>query len=208
MRSKGELPAGMNLSVSDYYRKMVGSGELWVAENGLPLRQILTLQFPEQNDETVNAQIKVDFSNFGTGNALQSTSSVNSRVLQVSRVIGLTSENLGALATLLMSLGLVAFVLRYHRLRKLQHALSLAVIISLFVGPALSTIKQVQFMDAVSTHTQTQSPPPISRHWRKQSWQGAWLAQAWASMPFLGSTLLPRLRRFLLAQPTGGQRMG
>src|SRR5690606_13277554 len=62
---KGELPPGMRLAAADYYRQMSGDGELWVREDGLPLRQILNLTFPEQQAEFVNAQIVVDFYRFG-----------------------------------------------------------------------------------------------------------------------------------------------
>ena len=62
MRAKGELPPGVTLEIPRYYQQMTGEGELWIDENGMPLRQVMTLQFPEQKDEQVNAQIVVDFS--------------------------------------------------------------------------------------------------------------------------------------------------
>jgi hypothetical protein len=49
---------------------MVGSGELWVGSDGLPLRQLLTLQFPAQDDEQVSSQIVVNFSQFGFAQSL------------------------------------------------------------------------------------------------------------------------------------------
>ena len=57
MRQKGDVPPGVTFEVPAYYRDMVGDGELWVGEDGLPIRQILTLQFPEQDDEFVSAHI-------------------------------------------------------------------------------------------------------------------------------------------------------
>jgi hypothetical protein len=63
--ARGELPPGLQLEVPTYFRDMVGSGELWVGDDGLPLRQILTLQFPAQDDEQVHAQIVVNFFDFG-----------------------------------------------------------------------------------------------------------------------------------------------
>lgn len=62
----GELPPGVHLESPDFYTTMTGQGELWVAENGLPLRQILQLTFPERNAEQVTAEITVTFSQFGT----------------------------------------------------------------------------------------------------------------------------------------------
>src|SRR5262245_12812790 len=66
MRARGELQPGATIDVPRYYRDMTGDGELWVAENGLPVRQVLNLAFPEQRDESLNAQIVVDFSQLGT----------------------------------------------------------------------------------------------------------------------------------------------
>ena len=65
LKAKGELPPGLHLNSPSYYRDMIGSGELWVREDGLPLRQTLDLHFPEQDDRRVQAQITVDFSRFG-----------------------------------------------------------------------------------------------------------------------------------------------
>ncbi len=65
MRARGELPNGVHFESPVYYRDMTGDGELWMREDGLPLRQVLNIRFPEQNDERVQAQIKVDFSHFG-----------------------------------------------------------------------------------------------------------------------------------------------
>ena len=66
MRAKGELPPGVTLEPSPYYQAMTGAGELWIGENGLPLRQILDLRFPEQKDERVEAHMTVNFSMAGS----------------------------------------------------------------------------------------------------------------------------------------------
>lgn len=40
LRARGELPNGIQLEAPAYFRDMAGSGELWVGDDGLPLRQI------------------------------------------------------------------------------------------------------------------------------------------------------------------------
>ena len=50
MRQKGELPSGLHLELPAYYRDMTGDGELWVRQDGNPLRQVLNLNFPEKNN--------------------------------------------------------------------------------------------------------------------------------------------------------------
>ena len=81
MRARGELPPGVQLQAPAYFRDMVGSGELWVGQDGLPLRQILTLQFPAQNDEELHSQIVVNFSEFGGGEVASSQPAVVSSQL-------------------------------------------------------------------------------------------------------------------------------
>ncbi len=65
LRAKGELPPGVTLNTPSSFSQMTGDGELWVGEAGLPLRQILNLQFPEQQNDAISAQIVTDFSHYG-----------------------------------------------------------------------------------------------------------------------------------------------
>src|SRR5690606_30641534 len=53
LRARGELPSGVHLQTSDYLAALRGDGELWVRADGLPLRQILRLTFPEEQGEYV-----------------------------------------------------------------------------------------------------------------------------------------------------------
>jgi hypothetical protein len=149
LRAKGELPPGLRLDVPRYYRDMKGSGELWVGEDGLPLRQILTLQFPEQKDEQVHAQITVDFSQFGTPEQVAGgwNNSQFSAVLRWARNAHLIADSVPALTTLLAGLGLLFLVIRYGRTRKLYNGLAIAVIVSLVMAPLLTTYTNVRFFD-------------------------------------------------------------
>ena len=61
LRARGELPPGLQIEVSSYYQDMEGEGELWVGEDGLPLRQLLRMRFPEQRDEIAQAEIVTYF---------------------------------------------------------------------------------------------------------------------------------------------------
>ncbi len=65
LREKGKLPAGLSLDFSDSYRGLSGEGELWIDGDGLPLRLIVHVVFPEQRSgERVEADIKTDFAQF------------------------------------------------------------------------------------------------------------------------------------------------
>jgi len=62
---KGELPAGLTLDVSNEYRAVIGQGEVWIDEAGLPLRLRVHLEYPQDpNGERIAADIKTDFSDF------------------------------------------------------------------------------------------------------------------------------------------------
>lgn len=127
---------------------MTGAGELWVGENGLPLRQILDLRFPEQKDERVEAHMTVNFSNYGAEQAslltlLRSGQWQGAWLVLPSRMPDLTGLWLG------LTLSAAAFaIMRYRRARTVQIALVTAVIVSQVVGPILSITTQVNFFDA------------------------------------------------------------
>ena len=65
LRQHGKLPAGLHLSASEQYRDAVGTGEVWLDADGLPLRLAIILEYPQQrNGERIEVQVKTDFSNF------------------------------------------------------------------------------------------------------------------------------------------------
>src|SRR5262249_37212388 len=143
------LPPDSNLTVSQYYRDMTGDGELWVAENGLPVRQILNLTFPEQHDESLNAQITVDFSQFGAAPAATAAESFLD-------VLGAKLPDLRDLLLLAMTLWLVAIMLRFRRSRRLQTALAAFLITSLILGPLLQSLKIRSVLDAQTAEAAAQ----------------------------------------------------
>ena len=154
LRAKGELPAGINLNASDYYGKMTGDGELWVGEEGLPLRQILRLNFPAQNDEFVTAQIVVNFSRFGES-ILAPASTVQELDAWLAN-FGVRTEDFGAVLALLTMTMLVALIFYYRRTRVLQTALVGAVILSMVLGPLLSTFQIDAFYATQTAQAATQ----------------------------------------------------
>lgn len=148
MRAKGELPVGVQLDAPAYYRDMTGYGELWVGANGLPLRQILNLRFPEQNDERVEASMTVNFAKYGveqTGllTLLRTGQWQGAWLVLPSRLPDLTGLWLG------LACSVAAFlVIHYRRARAVQMALVIAVIVSQIVGPILSSMSQARFFDS------------------------------------------------------------
>lgn len=68
LQRSGKLPLGMQLSVSDQYRGMVASGQIWVSEEGLPVRMVVTMKMPpEKTGEHVESTITTDYFNHNRG---------------------------------------------------------------------------------------------------------------------------------------------
>jgi hypothetical protein len=148
LRARGELPPGLRLDVPAYYRDMIGSGELWVGEDGLPLRQILHLQFPEQHDEQVQAQMTVDFSRFGKPQTPPVDLLQSGDLTTFWHGLSTTLPDLTPLWLLTGLTVCAALAFRYRRVRLVEAALVTAVIFSQVVGPVLTTYTNVQFFDA------------------------------------------------------------
>ncbi|MFT5196347.1 MAG: hypothetical protein ACI85U_003379, partial [Candidatus Promineifilaceae bacterium] len=66
LTQKGELPPGVNLQLPEVYQNMSGTGELWVGDDGLPLRQKISAKFPPQGEEdfSTHVEITTDFFDF------------------------------------------------------------------------------------------------------------------------------------------------
>ena len=64
-REGNSLPPGIQLDVPRIYADMIGSGELWINDDGLPLRQIIQLQFPDSGEEQVDLEMTTDFTEWG-----------------------------------------------------------------------------------------------------------------------------------------------
>jgi hypothetical protein len=137
LRAKGELPLGASLEVAQSYAEMTGRGELWLDANGLPRRQVLHLQFPDQKDQRVEADITVEFSDFAyaRGASLTGSAALAAKVV--------TPQTTSAATALLLGAGLTALLLFNARSRQLRVAITLALIVS-FIVPPLVTSAQIE----------------------------------------------------------------
>ena len=50
LRARGELPVGVALQANDFHRQMAGSGEIWIAADGLPVRLVMEVAFPPERE--------------------------------------------------------------------------------------------------------------------------------------------------------------
>jgi hypothetical protein len=69
LRAQGELPAGLHLGLVQQYVNMTGHGEIWLNEAGLPVRQIIHLEFPPEPGaiDQIEADITTSFGDWESG---------------------------------------------------------------------------------------------------------------------------------------------
>jgi Ca2+-binding RTX toxin-like protein len=159
MRAQGQLAPGAQLDVPPFYARMTGSGELWVDNTGLPLRQILNLDFPEQNGETLAAKITVDFSDYPPAPAGLALLAVDPATI------------LPQLSALALWLAFAIILVRGWRSRRLFRTLSWALLAALLVGLLLTSAK------AQAAHA-TQDDQIAQARQEQQANQAARAAQA------------------------------
>ena len=152
LAEKGELPSGVELHLPRQYAGMTGEGELWVSEDGLPLRQILHLAFPETDDDRVEAEIRVDFSDFGSGDneTLEVFRDFQSLACLPSR------RTLQQAAFFATTMALIVVMVAYRRSRKLYAALVLAISASMIVTPLLQSAHAARFAERQAARAQEQ----------------------------------------------------
>ncbi len=144
-QEQGELPPGVTLKTPRMYEEMVGTGEIWIGTDGLPIRQILDVQFPEENRQRIRSEITVTFTNFAeppqvalwqwhwqSGNVLllieQWTAAYGHALL------------MGFLA-ILLTIGIFALLLNRHRFRRFATPLVLIFCTILITEPLLINLK-------------------------------------------------------------------
>jgi hypothetical protein len=148
LAERGELPLGVSLDLPRAYVGMRGAGEVWVGSDGLPLRQSLKLQFPPQNDQRLEANIEVSFSDFGSG--------IEAASLTLSQQF-FSAERLTGMMLVGAMLLPMAFIITHRRSRVVNTSLTLAVILSMVVTPLLQSHHVAAFTGELRAQAQTQA---------------------------------------------------
>lgn len=162
LQRSGQLPMGMNLSVSDQYRQMVSSGEVWLNEDGLPLRLIVTMKMPpEKSGDHVESTITTDYYNYHTGNLLAARSFPH----QIAGALGLPTSGRAArelFAQVSLAAGCVLLVFlatKYSNKKIVYGTVAVLTILSLLVSPIWQSSKAAAFvidLDARNASTQAE----------------------------------------------------
>ena len=136
---KGQLLPGIKIETPTYYLNMTGSGELWVGQDGMPLRQLLDLSFPEARDQRQSATITVHFKDWG-----KDTVGPGSMLDAVRRY---APSPVSALSFALVVMLMVALV-HFRHSRQALRVLSIVLIPSIVLGPFLDNLKTASFLTA------------------------------------------------------------
>lgn len=153
LQRSGDLPLGMELSVSDQYREMVSTGELWVTENGMPVRMVIEMKMPpEENGDHIEAVVTTDYFNQNTKNLL----AYQPLPAQIAGALGLprTSEgwrefalNLSVIAVGVVLLGVMIV---YSNKKTVYGSVAIVVIVSMLITPLWQGDKYAVFARSLS----------------------------------------------------------
>ncbi len=153
LRRKGKLPAGLHLDSARAYVDMVGEGEMWVSEDGLPMRQIVRIELAPNPYELVEAEITTDFSHWGGRQREIAKQPVTGPhpPLTAGLLSGIDPRQmLTSAAMFSATIGLLALVVTYRRSRRTYAAVVVSVIVSMVVTPLLQSYQVYAFYEEQS----------------------------------------------------------
>ncbi|MCP4212237.1 MAG: hypothetical protein GY764_12270 [Halieaceae bacterium] len=139
------LPPNVAIELPRTYVDMTGQGELWVGEDGLPLRQKFELQFPERADNYLpTAHATVDFSDFNplppatfSGQAIGMVTTVAKTASSPETTLPITAATL--------ALVLAAALIIHRRSRRVYATVALSVVLAMVVAPLLNSNRVVAY---------------------------------------------------------------
>ncbi|NUM43532.1 MAG: hypothetical protein HUU38_02415 [Anaerolineales bacterium] len=147
----GQLPNGVALQVPDHMKAITGSGELWVDADGLPAREIVTLNIPaaEGADYRTEATLDVQFSQY-EGTTLLTLWQQPGRVL--ARLVSSlpTAAQAGLSLTALFALaGFMVVIIRPTR--KTQRVIITVLVSLIFASPLMQARAADVASDKIAT---------------------------------------------------------
>ncbi|MEM7117131.1 MAG: LamG-like jellyroll fold domain-containing protein, partial [Chloroflexota bacterium] len=145
---KGKLPPGVKLSASDAYKRMIGSGELWLNERGLPIQLVYDLEFPAQGEEErTTAVITSNFFQYDLDYLDQATIPfLQSPPTWVSVHVS-PQKTLQAIAAIWFFFVAALLVKVVWRSKQFQRVVALFIIVSMLFSPLLRAESVTAFFD-------------------------------------------------------------
>ncbi len=140
LRENGELPPGLHLNTPDQLRKAIGDGEVWVDNDGLPLRLAIHLEYPQQrNGERVEADIQTDFTNYNRAALAQAPDVFDNPTAWLGNIAPRAQKTAKQASLGIAFLGLALLALTRSQSKKVYAALVIVVIVSMVVTPLLQS---------------------------------------------------------------------
>ena len=164
LRTQGKLPPSLSVDLADMYKDMVGTGQIWLDSDGLPIRQDLHLTFPAQDGSNswVEATMTTNFVDWRSSPTVTVTNIVDDP-RQLALALGLTNQELGNLAiglfVLVLLTGLSFTAVRYHRSRRVYSVFVLLLVLSMLVTPQIQAAEVDRFFNQIEQEQTTAAAP-------------------------------------------------
>lgn len=153
LQNSGKLPLGMDLAVSDQYREMVSNGEVWVNEDGLLVRMVVTMKMPpEENGDHVEATVTTDYFNHNTQNLL----AAQTFPIRMVGALGLPTSSKAARELAIQfsfftgCVLLMALMMAFSKKKFVYGGVAFLVIFSMLVSPIWQGEKSVAFAKEIN----------------------------------------------------------
>jgi hypothetical protein len=156
-RKKYNLPPGFELSAPEAYRRMTGTGQLWVNENGLPARMTVNLEIPDQpqKGQRLQTSISNEYFNYNLAALHPAAPSLWQNPADWAKTTLITAQgalgqNAGQIQTILVVLLLSILGLRYGHTLLFRRALIITIITSMVFTPFLQSVQASSYYDRVT----------------------------------------------------------
>ncbi|MFN8333457.1 MAG: LamG-like jellyroll fold domain-containing protein, partial [Saprospiraceae bacterium] len=135
----GELPIGAAIQVPDHLAKMSGTGELWVDERGLPVRQKIFLSMPPApgSDNRSETEMDIYFSNYQLAPPLLASAPWLQPLLKPIAEIRPSEASTMAINFSLIALAFLALAALIRPNRTVQTVVTLVVVFCIVITPTL-----------------------------------------------------------------------
>lgn len=147
LQQSGKLPIGMNLSLSEQYRQMVASGEVWLNADGLPVRLQVTMKLPPtKNGDTTEAVITTDYFNHHSSDLRAAAFPWNiAGALGLPTSGGAAIELLSQISLLAACAALMVLIVVFSQKKVVYGAIAVLTILSMLVSPLWQSAKAADF---------------------------------------------------------------
>ncbi len=153
LTSQGKLPPGVLIDLKRQFASLSGTGEIWISSEGLPVRQVVHVQFPPTSQEQRQADIEVNFQDFGPlPEAVAASLSPMERMQNALR--SQAFQNAWQITGFLVLVGFGLFL--GLRRKPAYIAIIVLLIVAMVFGPLLQSVKAAELSEDMSSQLKAQ----------------------------------------------------